>query len=79
MHVEEALRIHRALGDEWGIATSVFILGYVLANERDWAGAQPLFEESLRAFHGLGDDHYTLLASINLRGRAMSSVIANAQ
>ena len=41
---------------------------------RRWARAQPLFEESLRAFRELGDEHYTLLATRRtLRGRTASS------
>nr|MDQ3356660.1 adenylate/guanylate cyclase domain-containing protein [Actinomycetota bacterium] len=42
---EEALALHRELGDAWGIANSRYLLGNVLTEERDWAGAQEIFEE----------------------------------
>jgi tetratricopeptide (TPR) repeat protein len=34
--------------------------------ERDWARGQQLFEESVRVFRELGDEHYTLVANFNL-------------
>jgi tetratricopeptide (TPR) repeat protein len=63
---DEALALHRRLGDQWGIANSVFMLGHVAADARDWARAQELFEDSARAFGELGDEHYLLLANQNL-------------
>ena len=60
---QEALALHRTLGDAWGAAYSVYMLGMIATEESDWATAQPLFEESLRAFRELGDEHYTLLAT----------------
>jgi predicted ATPase len=63
---EEALALHRTLGDAWGAAYSVFMLGIIATEERDWAKALPLFEESLGAFRELGDEHYTLLATDGL-------------
>jgi predicted ATPase/class 3 adenylate cyclase len=59
---EEALALHRQLGDEWGIANSIFMLGHLAADVRDWESARELFEESGRAFADLGDEHYELLA-----------------
>jgi len=66
LRAEEALALHRTLGDAWGAAYSVFMLGMLATEESDWATALPLFEESLRAFRDLGDDHYTLLATDGL-------------
>jgi predicted ATPase/class 3 adenylate cyclase len=66
LRAEEALALHRTLGDEWGAAYSIFMLGYIATEESDWAKAQPLFEESLREFRELGDEHYTLLATDGL-------------
>ncbi len=63
---EEALALNRTLGDAWGAAYSVFMLGYIATEESDWAKAQPLFEESLRAFIELDDEHYILLATDGL-------------
>jgi predicted ATPase/class 3 adenylate cyclase len=66
LRAEEALVLHRELGDAWGTAYSVFLLGYAALEERDFVRAQRLFDESLRAFRKLGDDHYILLSSFNL-------------
>ena len=66
LRAEEALALHRTLGDEWGASYSIFMLGYIATEESDWAKAKPLFEESLRAFRELGDEHYTLLATDGL-------------
>ena len=59
----EALTLHRELGDAWGAAYSVFMLG---AAEDDAATAQQLYEESVRVFREHGDEHSALLASRNL-------------
>ena len=59
---EEALALHRTLGDAWGTANSILLLGNVHADQRDLATAQQLFEEALRRFLELEDDHYILLA-----------------
>jgi predicted ATPase len=58
-----ALALHRELGDEWGIAYSVFSLGLAASEESDWAGALAFFEESLERFRALGDEHYALIAA----------------
>lgn len=63
---EEGLALHRSLGDQWGAAYSVYMLGFIATEESDWAGARPLFEESLRTFRELGDAHYTMLATDGL-------------
>jgi predicted ATPase len=58
---EEALALHQALGDEWGSANSLQLLGGAVAEQSDFWRARTMFEESLRRFRALGDDHYTLL------------------
>jgi tetratricopeptide (TPR) repeat protein len=63
LRAEEGLAIHRALDDAWGTAYSEYMLGFIACEEGDFSGAKPLFEESLRAFGELGDEHYTLLAT----------------
>jgi predicted ATPase/class 3 adenylate cyclase len=66
VRAEEALTLNRTLGDAWGAAYSVFMLGMIATEESDWARALPLFEESQGAFRELGDEHYTLLATDGL-------------
>jgi predicted ATPase/class 3 adenylate cyclase len=63
LRAEEALALHRTLGDTWGIAYSTFLLGMAATDESDWQRARPLLEESLEAFGEVGDEHYVLLAS----------------
>jgi predicted ATPase len=60
---EDALALHRRLGDDWGAAYSVFSLALTATEEADWARALPLFEECLARFRELGDDHYALIAA----------------
>jgi non-specific serine/threonine protein kinase len=63
---EEALALHRELGDAWGVAYSVFSLGMAATEEADWTGARPYFEESLARFRELGEEHYALIAADGL-------------
>jgi len=58
----EALALHRAVGDEWGTAYCLLGLGLTFAFEEDWPNARTRFEESVRSFSGLGDEHWTLQA-----------------
>jgi predicted ATPase/class 3 adenylate cyclase len=55
LRAEEALAIHRALGDPWGTALSGFLLGLAVADNDDLERARQLFDESARLFHELGD------------------------
>jgi predicted ATPase/class 3 adenylate cyclase len=66
LRAEEALALHRALGDAWGVAHAGFLLGHAAQDEGDSAAAHQLFGESRRRFRELGDEHYTLLATYNL-------------
>jgi tetratricopeptide (TPR) repeat protein len=59
----EALALHHAFGDNWGMAYSVFTLGMAATEEADWATARPYFEESVARFRELGDEHYALVAA----------------
>jgi predicted ATPase len=61
-YAEEALEIHRALNDEWGIANSLLILGNVEMHVQDFEAGRALFAEALERFTELGDDHYILLS-----------------
>jgi non-specific serine/threonine protein kinase len=67
-HAEEALALHRVLGDAWGEAYAGFLLGQTLVIEEEYEAAQPVFSESLRGFRELGDGHYVLLATDGLAG-----------
>jgi predicted ATPase/class 3 adenylate cyclase len=66
LRAEEALALHRKLGDTWGTANARLMLAHVADNQRDFARAKQLYEESARAFRELDDEHYALLAAYNL-------------
>jgi predicted ATPase/class 3 adenylate cyclase len=66
LRAEEALNLHRALGDAWGVAYSTMMLGNAAAEANDLPNAQPVLEESVRLFRELGDYNYVLIASSNL-------------
>lgn len=66
LRAEEALAIDRTLGDAWGTAISVFLLGQVTVQEGDYARARQILEESVPRFRELGDEHYALLATRTL-------------
>jgi predicted ATPase/class 3 adenylate cyclase len=53
---DEALTLHRQLGDALGAARSTYMLGGAAMAVPDWATARQLFDESLRAFVELEDE-----------------------
>jgi len=59
-HAEEALALHRELGDPWRIADAVHALGYAKAEGGDMLGARELFEESARLLREAGDEDYAM-------------------
>jgi len=65
LQAEEALALHRALGDAWGTARSQLVLASSVAAE-DMTRARELYDESARAFRELGDEHYVLIVTRHL-------------
>jgi predicted ATPase len=57
---EQALALHRELGDGWRIGDDVHTLGYIAAERGDWETARTLFEESVRLLREAGDEDYAL-------------------
>jgi predicted ATPase len=60
LRAEEALALHRRLGNPRGTAQSLQELGYAVSEEGDWERAQELLQESVRLFRDLGDERYAL-------------------
>ncbi len=52
---EQALAMHRQLGDQRGISRSLVSLGTVANTQADYAAASPLFEEALAISRAIGD------------------------
>ena len=65
-YAEEALVLHRELGDAWGIAFSLLMYAYAVGQGGDWRQAQELYSESAQRFRKCGDEHYALRASRSL-------------
>jgi predicted ATPase/class 3 adenylate cyclase len=66
LQAEEALSLHRTLGDAWGTAYSGFMVANALNEGGDQASAQPLLEESIRMFREIGEENLALVATSNL-------------
>jgi predicted ATPase/DNA-binding SARP family transcriptional activator len=64
----EGLALHRSMGDAWGAAYCLYMLGAVARGEGDYEMARTVQVEALSAFRALGDDHSALLVSRNLAG-----------
>jgi tetratricopeptide (TPR) repeat protein len=65
-YAEQALTLSQQLGDTWGVAYSQMMIGNALAESRELARAVPMFEEAIRLFRALDDEHYALIATGNL-------------
>ncbi len=66
LRAEEALALHRTLGDAWGTAYSGFMVANAFNEGGDQASAQPLLEESIRLFREIGEENLALVATSNL-------------
>jgi predicted ATPase len=63
---EEAISLHRELGEPWRIADAVHALGYAKAEAGDMLGARDLFEECIRLFRAAGDEDYAMWVTRSL-------------
>ena len=66
LRAEEALELLRMFGDTWGIAYTLLGLGLAYAGESAWPEAQRNFEESVRLFEELGDEHEAMQSARRL-------------
>ncbi|MDR7555277.1 MAG: tetratricopeptide repeat protein [Armatimonadota bacterium] len=60
---DESLRIHRDLGDRWGMANALFLQEMVARSHGDYARAAALIEESLALFTEV-NDHWGVATSL---------------
>jgi predicted ATPase/class 3 adenylate cyclase len=60
---EEALALHRELGNVWGTADAGEMLGLALADEGDFSSARQLFDDSAQLFREAGDEASALFAT----------------
>ena len=62
LRAEQALALHRELGDAWGIAYAEFQVAASLCERADFDTAQPLLDESVQHLAEVGDEHRELQA-----------------
>ena len=60
LRAEEALALHRELGDAWGTANSGVMLGLAVADESDFSRARQLFDDSVTLFRDADDEDNAL-------------------
>ena len=60
---EEALALHRRVGDAWGTAHSTLWLGSAIADLGEFRRAREIFEESGSLFSEVGDERRVLFAT----------------
>jgi predicted ATPase/class 3 adenylate cyclase len=63
---DQALEIDRTLGDDWGEAYSLMMVGNSYAEGNELATGLPFLEQSMAGFERLGDELYTLIAMQNV-------------
>jgi predicted ATPase len=62
LRAEQALALHRELGDSWGIAYAEFQVAAALCEAGAFTEAQSLLEQSVRRLAEVGDEHRELQA-----------------
>jgi predicted ATPase/class 3 adenylate cyclase len=63
LRAEEALTLHRELGDAWGTADSGVMLGLAVGDEGDFSRARQLYDDSATLFRDAGDEDNALFAT----------------
>jgi predicted ATPase/class 3 adenylate cyclase len=63
LRAEEALALNRQLGDAWGSAASLLMLGHAAADAEDYDTARQHWEESAQLFRGAGDVFEALIVN----------------
>jgi predicted ATPase len=66
LRAEEGLALHRKLGNAWGTAACLLLIGIAANNAQDFDRALEVLDESIRLFGELGDQHYTMQATFTL-------------
>jgi tetratricopeptide (TPR) repeat protein len=64
--IQESLTLYTKIGDRWGVAKSLYILGNSLTGSGRLAEAEPPLRQSLAICQDIGDRHSLLLVDWNL-------------
>ena len=63
---DEALDRFERLGDTWGAAAALNVLGWLLVSQERFDGAAHVFERTLEASSAAGDEQFSAMAEVNL-------------
>jgi predicted ATPase/class 3 adenylate cyclase len=63
---EEAVALHRELGDTWRLGDAVHALGYAKAEGGDLLAAREHFEKAVELLREAGDEHYAMWSTRSL-------------
>jgi predicted ATPase len=63
LRAEEGLALHRKLGNAWGTAVSLCLIGIAHNNQGEFAEAREVLDESVRLFRTVGDEHNAMEAT----------------
>jgi non-specific serine/threonine protein kinase len=66
LRAEEGLGLHRQLGNAWGSAVCLLLIGTIANNAQDYDRAREALDESIRLFGEVGDQHYAMQATFIL-------------
>ena len=66
LRARQGLELNRELGNEYGVAHCLFIVGLAYTIDGEWSAAHDCLVECIRLFRALGDDRYALMASRRL-------------
>jgi predicted ATPase len=66
LRAEEGLALHRRLGNAWGTAACLLLIGIAANNTQDLDRAREVLDESIRLFGQVGDQHYAMQATFTL-------------
>ncbi|MFN8052587.1 MAG: DUF4062 domain-containing protein [Acidimicrobiales bacterium] len=63
---EETLAIYRRLGDTWGEAAALNVLGWLYVAQERFDGHEDVFERTLSTSVAAGDEQFSAMAEVNL-------------
>ena len=63
---EQTLGLYRQLGDTWGQAAALNVLGWLYVAQERFDGTRDVFEDTLSVSQAAGDEQFSAMAEVNL-------------
>lgn len=63
---EESLELWRRLGDKWGEAAALNVLGWIYVGQERFDGTESVFEATVAVARAVGDENFAALGEVNL-------------